>query len=130
MALDYTNSKAAVSMTGCRYPLSLCQEPLEASEKKRPETSQPEKLGHLLKVSYHEWKSLARHKGAEASVFWVRDTSVGPEGNRKDMNNEKLHALPESNYEKPTSGCTDVARFGEAALEPVREFLENNKLKN
>ena len=74
VTLDYANGKAEVSMTGCRYPLSLCEEPLETSEKKTPEASQPEKLGQLLEVSYHEWKSLARHKHAETSVIWVKDT--------------------------------------------------------
>lgn len=102
VTLDYANGKAAVSMTGCRYPLSLRQEPLEASEKKTPETNQQEKLGQLSEVSYHEWKSLARRKGAEASIVWVRDTQAGAEGNRKDKDDEKLHALPESESVKPT----------------------------
>ena len=67
-----------------------------------PEASQPEKLGQLLKVSYHEWKSLARRKDAEASIVWVRDTQAGAEGNREDSEYEKLQALPESDSEKPT----------------------------
>ena len=67
-----------------------------------PEASQPEKLGQILEVSYHKWKSLARCKGAEASVTWVRDTQVGVEGNRKDNDYEKLQALPESDSVKPT----------------------------
>ena len=75
---------------------------LEASEKKTPEASQPEKLEHLLEVSYHEWKSLIKCKDAEASIIWVRDTQVGVEGNRKDSDNEKMHALPESDSVKPT----------------------------
>ena len=89
-------------MTGCRYPLSLRWELLEAREKKTPEASQPEKLGQLFEVSYHEWKSMARRKGAEASVVWVRDTQAGAEGNREDSEYEKMHALPESNSVKPT----------------------------
>ena len=36
------------------------QQETEASNKKMPEASQPEKLGQLFKVSYHEWKYLAR----------------------------------------------------------------------
>ena len=72
--LDYANGKAKVSMTGCRYPQCLYKEPLEFSEEKAPDASQPEKLGQLLEVSYHEWKSLARCKDAEASIVWVRDT--------------------------------------------------------
>ena len=102
MTLDYANGKAEVSMTGCRYPLSLRQEPLEASEKRTLETNQQEKLGQLLEVSYHEWKSLARRKDAEASIVWVRDTQAGAEGNREDMEDKKLHALPESESVKPT----------------------------
>ena len=69
---------------------------------KIPEASQPEKLGQLLEVSYHEWKSLARRKDAEASIVWVRDTQAGVEGNRDDSDYEKLQALPESNSVKPT----------------------------
>ena len=72
-------------------------------------------------MSYHEWKSLARRKGAEASFVRVRDTQAGAEGNRKDSNYEKMHALPESDSVKPTSGCADVARFAEAALEAVKK---------
>ena len=67
-----------------------------------PEASQPEKLRQLLEVSYHEWKSLARLKGIEANVIWVRDTQTGAEGNRKDGDHEKLQALPESDSVKPT----------------------------
>ena len=59
-------------------------------------------------MSYHEWKSLARCKDAEASIIWVRDTQAGAEGNRKDSEYEKLQALPESNSVKPTSGHADV----------------------
>ena len=59
-------------------------------------------------MSYHEWKSLARRKDAEASIFWVRDTQAGAKGNREDMDDESLHALPESNSVKPASGCADM----------------------
>ena len=79
-------------------------------------------------MSYHEWKSLARRKDAEASIVWVRDTQAGVEGNRKDSEYEKMHALPEGNSVKPTSGRTDVARFGEASLEAAKNFLEDNKV--
>ena len=68
---------------------------------KTPEASHPEKLGQLLEVSYHEWKSLARRKDAEASIVWVRNTQAGAEGNREDSNYEKLQALPESDSVKP-----------------------------
>ena len=67
-----------------------------------PEASQPEKLGQLLEVSYHEWKSLAKRKDAEASIIWVRGTQAGAEGNREDSDYEELQALPESDSVKPT----------------------------
>ena len=79
-------------------------------------------------MSYHEWKSLARRKDAEASIVWVRDTQSGAEGNREDSEYEKMHALPESSSVKPTSGRADVARFGEASLEAAKNFLEDNKV--
>ena len=79
-------------------------------------------------MSYHEWKSLARCKGAEASFVCVRDTQAGAEGNRENMDDEKLHALLSSNSVKPTSGRADVARFGEADLEAARKFLKDNKV--
>ena len=44
------------------------------------------------------------------------------------MDDKKLHVLPEINSVKPTSGCTDVARCGEAALEAAKKFLEDNKV--
>ena len=93
-----------------------------------PETSQQEKLGQSLEVSYHKWKTLARCKGTEVSVLWVRDTQVGAEGNHKDMDYKKLQILSESNFVKPTSGCANVARFGEAAMEAVKNFLQDNKV--
>ena len=55
---------------------------------------------------------------------------MGAKSNREDSDYEKLHALPESNYVKPTSGCADVARFGEAALEAVKTFLDDSKVTN
>ena len=79
-------------------------------------------------MSYHEWQSLAKCKDAEASIVWVRDTQAGAEGNRKDSDYEKMHALPESNSVKPTSGRADVARFGKASLEAAKNFLEDNKV--
>ena len=53
-----------------------------------PEASQPENLGQLSKVFYHKWKSLAEHKGAEASVFWVREAQMGADSRNKDMDHE------------------------------------------
>ena len=50
------------------------------------------------------------------------------EGNCKDSDYEKLHALPKINSVKPTSGRTDVIRFGEAALEAARKFIKDNKV--
>ena len=77
-------------------------------------------------MSYHEWKSLARRKGTEASIVWVRNTQTGAEGNRKESDYEKLQALPESNSVKPTQGRQP--RFGEASLEAAKNFLEDNKV--
>ena len=79
-------------------------------------------------MSYHKWKSLARCKGAEASIVWVRDTQAGAEGNHEDSDYEKLQALPESKSVKPTSSRADGARFGEASLEAAKNFLEDNKV--
>ena len=79
-------------------------------------------------MSYHEWNSLARCKGTETSVVWVRDTQVGAEGNRKDSDYKNMHVLPESNSVKPTSDRADVVRFGEASLEAAKTFLEDNKV--
>ena len=67
-----------------------------------PEANQQERLGQLLEVSYHEWKSLARCKDAEASIVWVRDSQVGAEDNCEDSEYKKMHALPESDSVKPT----------------------------
>ena len=100
----------------------------KSQRKENTEASQQEKLGQLLEVFYHEWKTLARCKGAEASLVRVRDTQAGAEGNREDSEYEKMHALPASNSVKPNSGCADVARFGEASLEAARNFLEDNKV--
>ena len=79
-------------------------------------------------MSYHEWKSLARCKGTEASVVWVRDTQAGAEDNCKNRNYEKLQALAESNSMQPTSDHDDVVRFGDIALEAAKNFLEDNKV--
>ena len=60
---------------------------------------------------------MAKCKGAEASIIWVRGAQIGAEHCGKDSDYEKLQALAKSNSVKPTSGHADVARFGEAALE-------------
>ena len=72
--------------------------------------------------------TVRRYKDAEASIVWVRDTQAGAEGNREDSDYEKLQALPESNSVTPTSGCADMARFGETSLEVAKNFLEDNKV--
>ena len=79
-------------------------------------------------MSYHQWRSLAKCKGAEGSVVWVTDIQVGVEGNHENMDDEKLNALPESKSVKLASSFADVARFGEAALEAAKNFLEDNKV--
>ena len=50
-----------------------------------PEVSQPEKLEQLLKVSYNEWKSLAKQKGAKASILWVIEAQMGAESCNEDI---------------------------------------------
>ena len=90
ITLDYANGRAMLSMTGCRYPLCLHQEPLELSEEKKPESSQPENLGQLIEVSYRKWKSLARCKAAEASIIWVRETQAGADNYTAATDTEKL----------------------------------------
>ena len=91
VTLDYANGKATISMTGCKYPLSLCQELLKASKKKTPEASQQERIGQLLEGSYNEWKSLAKCKGPEDSIFWVREAQMGADSCDQDTDNQKLH---------------------------------------
>ena len=71
---------------------------------------------------------MAKHKDAETSIVWVREAQTGADSCRKDMDDKKLHVLPEINSVKPTSGSTDVARFGEAALEAAKKFFEDNKV--
>ena len=76
-------------------------------------------------MSYHEWKSLAKCKGAKASIVWLREAQAGADSCNEDRDYEKLQALAESNSVKPTSGCDDVAKFGEIALEAAKRFLED-----
>ena len=50
--------------------------------------SQPtEKLQQSSEVSYNEWKSLAKRKGAEASIVWEREAQVGADSCDEDMDN-------------------------------------------
>ena len=76
-------------------------------------------------MSYHEWKSLTKGKGAEASIVWVREAQAGADHCSEDSDYKKLQTLAESNFLKPTSGRTDVARFGEVALEAPNNFCED-----
>ena len=85
-------------------------------------------LGQLLEVSYNKWKKLARCKGAESSIICVRETQAGADHCGKDRDYEKLQELAESNSVKPTSGCDDLARFGEVALEAAKNFLKDSKI--
>ena len=128
VTLDYANGKATLSMAGCRYPLCLHQEPLEHSKEQKPESGQPENPRQLLEVSYHEWKSLARHKGAEASVVWVRETQVGADNFAAATDTEKLEFLAKCNFAKITSSPDDMARFEEVTLETAKNFHEDNKV--
>ena len=58
----------------------------------------------------------------------MRDTQAGAKGNHEDMDDEKLHPLPESNSVAPTSDHTDMVRFGDAALEAAKKFLKDNNV--
>ena len=52
---------------------------------------------------------------------------MGAECNRKNSEYKKMHALPESNSVKLTSGRTDVARFGKADLEATENFSKTTR---
>ena len=54
---------------------------------------------------------MAKCKGTEASIVWVRVAKVFADSCGEDRNYKKLQALAESNSVKLTSGCDDVARF-------------------
>ena len=62
-------------------------------------------------MSYNEWKSLAKRKGAEASITWVREAQAGEDSCDEDADHEKPQELAESNSVMPISSCNDVARF-------------------
>ena len=117
-----------LSMTGCRYPLCLCQEPLELSKEENPESIQPENLGQLIEVSYHKWKSLARCRGAEAGIVWVRETKAGADNFAAALDTKKPKFLEKCNFAKTTSSSDDVARFEEIILEAAKSFLEDKKV--
>ena len=78
-------------------------------------------------MSYHEWKSLAKHKCAEGSIFWEIEAQAGVDSCNADADHKKLQVLAEWNSVIPTSGCDDVARFRGSALEAAKKFLEDNK---
>ena len=66
---------------------------------------------------------MARCKGAEASIIWVREAQAGADSCDDDTHHEKLQALAECNYGIPTLTCDDMARFGGSALEAAKNFL-------
>ena len=78
-------------------------------------------------MSYHEQESSTKCKGVGASVVWTIDNQAWVEGNHVDMDDEKSWALSDSNAKMLTSGCTDVTRFGEAALKAAKKISEDNK---
>ena len=49
-------------------------------------------------MSYNKWKSLAKRKGTEASIVWVREAQTGVDSCDKGMDNEKPHS---KNRSKP-----------------------------
>ena len=77
MMLDYTSGRAAVSISGCGYQLRLFQELCEASKEKTLETSKQEKVWHILEVTYHKLKHLARCKGGMPTVVGVKEAQAG-----------------------------------------------------
>ena len=79
-------------------------------------------------MSYHEWKSLARCKGAEGGIVWVRETQAGADNFAATTNTEKPKFLAKCNFAKTTSSSDDVARFSEVTLEAAKNFLEDNKV--
>ena len=79
-------------------------------------------------MSYHKWKSLARHRGAEASIVWVRETQVGADNFAAEIDTKKPKFLEKCNFVKITSSPDDVARFEEVTLEAAKNFLKDNKV--
>ena len=58
----------------------------------------------------------------------MREAQADADNYNEDMHCKKLQALAESNSVKPTSGCDDMARFGEVALEVAKNSLKDNKV--
>ena len=53
---------------------------------------------------------------------------MGADSCGEEMDYENLQSLAESNSVKPTSGCNDVARFGEVAPEAAQNNLKDDKV--
>ena len=69
-----------------------------------------------------------KHTDATAQVVWVRPTQMSADDAVQQMNDEKRNLMTDSNFSKQTSNLDDVERFGEAALEAVQHFLDDNKV--
>ena len=79
-------------------------------------------------MSYHTWNSLARCKGAEASIIWIREVKAGADSHNEDGEHEKPQEWAQCNFEMPTLGWADAVRSGENALEAAKKPLEGNKV--
>ena len=75
-------------------------------------------------MSYNEWKSLAKRKGA--SIIWVGEAQVGADSCNEDANHEKPQVPAKCNFVKPTSNHSDVARFRGSAQEAAKRFVKDN----
>ena len=71
---------------------------------------------------------MARCKGAEASIVWVRETQAGADNFAATTDTKKPKSLAKCNFAKTTSRSDDVARFSEVTLEAANNFLEDNKV--
>ena len=71
---------------------------------------------------------MARHRGAEASIVWVRETQAGADNFAAAIDTKKPKFLEKCSFEKTTSSPDDVARFEEVTLEVAKNFLEDNKV--
>ena len=71
---------------------------------------------------------MARCKGTEASIIWIREVQAGADSHNEDAEHEKPQELAQCNFEMPTLGWDDAVRFGENALEAAKKFLEDNKV--
>ena len=58
----------------------------------------------------------------------MRTSQAGTDKCSKNMDDNKWQALAKSKSIESTSGCNDIARFGEAALEAAKKFFEEKRV--